>query len=120
MEQDDYFTKTVYNGKWKRFTYNAIDAYKEVSSPDEWLNCPVCGKKPLVWLFDNGNRTACGCGKNRYDKFSIQSESIMSYIKRNNGSALHYDSDQLRKNWNHWCKTGEFLYIHDYANTGIW
>jgi hypothetical protein len=28
----------------------------------------------------------------------------MSYVKRNNGSALDYNSDELRINWNTWVK----------------
>lgn len=27
----------------------------------EWLPCPRCGLRPLVWEFDNGRVTAWGC-----------------------------------------------------------
>ena len=33
----------------------------------------------------------------------------MSHVTRHGGSALHYDSDKLRKNWNHWVHYGEEL-----------
>ena len=33
----------------------------------------------------------------------------MSHIHRNDGSALHYNGDKLRDNWNHWCETSEEL-----------
>jgi hypothetical protein len=30
-------------------------------------------------------------------------------VKRNNGSALNYNSNKLMINWNHWVTTGEEL-----------
>jgi hypothetical protein len=89
--------------------YKAISAYQIPKNPEDWLECPNCGLKPLVWEFNNGRSTACGCGENEYRHFSIWSESIMSFIKRNGGSALYFNSDDLRNNWNHWVKTGEEL-----------
>lgn len=107
----NYYEQTVYDGKWERFTYKCCDFYEEVDNPDEWLDCPNCGKKPLIWTFDNGRCTGCGCGNDKYDHFAVFAESIMSVVERNNGSAMEYDSDELRKNWNHWCKTGELKFI---------
>ena len=89
--------------------YLCIDAYKEVEKPDEWLPCPACGLVPREWIFDNGRQTACGCGKTRYDHFSIFAESIMSVHKRTKKTA-EYDIDELRNNWNHWVKTGEIVF----------
>jgi len=89
--------------------YKCTSDYKIPHNPKDWLNCPNCGLKPLVWVFDNGKSTACGCGKNEYDHFSIRSESIGSHAKRNSGSTLHYDLDKLRKNWNHWVNQKEEL-----------
>jgi hypothetical protein len=94
--------------------YKCISAYKIPNKPEEWLDCPNCGLKPLVWEFNNGRSTACGCGENIYRHFSIHSESIMSWVTRYNGSALDYDSDKLRKNWNHWVETGEELEKHEW------
>lgn len=99
---------------------NCIDSYRE---PDgEWLNCPNCNLKPLVWLFDNGRSTACGCWNTKYDHFSIYAESIMSVYKRTEGKNItEYDSDALRKNWNHYCETGEVLFEHaSKRNDGRW
>ena len=95
-----------YNLKWKEFRkkYKAIDAYIKVKDPDKWLPCNDCGLIPLVWEFNNGRSTACGCGENEYRHHSIQAESIMSYVTRNNGSSLDYNSDELRINWNTWVK----------------
>lgn len=94
--------------------YKAISAYKIPDNIDEWLECPNCGLKPLVWVFNNGSSTACGCGENEYRHFSIWTESIMSHIKRNNGSVLNYNSNKLMINWNHWVRTGEELESRDY------
>lgn len=89
--------------------YNCIEDYKD---PDgDWSSCPNCGLKPKVWLFDNGRSTACGCWESRYDHFAIHAESIMSVVKRT-GMSVEHDSDGLRKNWNHWCSTGEVLFEH--------
>jgi hypothetical protein len=98
-----------YQNKWQDFRkkyYKCIPAYIKVKNPNQWSPCTKCCLIPLVWEFNNGRSTACGCGENEYQHFSIWSESIMSYVKRNGGSALDYDSDKLRKNWNHWCRTG--------------
>ena len=89
--------------------YKCISSYTIPKDVEEWLPCPSCGLKPLTWEFNNGSSTACGCGKNEYDHFSIWTESIMSHVTRNGGSALHYRNNGLRYNWNHWVTTGEEL-----------
>ncbi len=86
--------------------YKCIDSYEIPKNPENWSQCPNCGLRPLVWEFDNGRSTACGCGKNKYDHFSIWSESIMSHIKRNGGSVLDYNSHKLMINWNSWVHNG--------------
>lgn len=89
-----------------------ISAYKPIcelillNDESKWLKCPRCGLKPRVWLFNNGETTACGCGNNEYDHFSVKVESIMSHITRNNGCALHYDSYAIRSAWNLYCLCG--------------
>ena len=92
--------------------YWCIGAYEKVDNPTEWEPCPNCGLIPKVWIYDNGRSTACGCGKSPYDHFSIEAEDIMSVVKRspNGQSLVEYDRDALRKNWNHWVRTGEILY----------
>lgn len=92
--------------------YKCISAYQIPDKIEEWLPCPNCGLKPLVWEFDNGRSTGCGCGENEYNHFSINSESIMSWINRHGGSAMEYNTDKLKENWNHWVKTGEELENH--------
>lgn len=88
-----------------------IDAYKDPEG--EWEKCPCCRLSPKTWTFDNGRSTACGCWESKYDHFSINAESIMSVHKRTDGKKMtEYDGDELRKNWNHWCKTGEILFNH--------
>jgi hypothetical protein len=112
-----------YNNNIDDRKYNCIDAYYNVKNPMKWEFCPNCGLIPKIWEFNNGNSTACGCGKNQYDHPSIHAESIMSYIKRsyNRTSVEGYDNDALRKNWNHWCKTGEELFVHAGKRTdGRW
>jgi len=91
-----------------RYKYLAITAYKEVEDPEKWEDCPNCGLKPIVWEFDNGLSTACGCGRNKYDHFSIHAESVMSVVahSRSGKSSEDYNPDQLMNNWNLWVKTG--------------
>jgi hypothetical protein len=84
--------------------YRCTSFYKIPKSVMLWSKCPKCNLYPLVNEFDNGSYTGCGC-----INFSIHTESIMSNVIRNNGSVLYFDSDNLRKNWNHWVKTGEDL-----------
>lgn len=101
--------------------YKCISAYKIPERDlDEWLSCPNCGLKPLIWVFNNGRSTACGCGRNEYGHFSIRAESIMSYVTRNNGSALEYKSDGLKNNWNHWVLTGEIETHESLQLKGQW
>ena len=85
----------------------------EEESIIDWLPCPKCKLIPLIWEFNNGSSTACGCGENEYRHFSIVTESIMSHVSRNDGSAKDYDSYKLKKNWNHWVETGEELETHE-------
>lgn len=66
----------------ERYKYKYIDAYEEPENPIEWLSCPRCGLRPLVWEFDSGRSTACGCGTDGYCHWSVRTESIMSVIKR--------------------------------------
>lgn len=72
----------------ERYKYKCINAYEEPENPMEWLPCPRCGLRPLVWEFDNGRATACGCGTDCYT----------------------HDIDELKNNWNHWVRTGEILF----------
>lgn len=82
----------------ERYKYKCIDAYEEPENPMEWLPCPRCGLRPLVWEFDNGRATACGCGTDCYTHWSVQAESIMSVIKRSDSghSAEAYDINELK------------------------
>lgn len=101
----------VTNGYTANNWYYCIDDYKDPEG--EWERCPCCGLKPKVWTFDNGRSTACGCWESKYDHFSIYAESIMSVYKRTGGTNMtDYVRDELRENWNHWCKTGEILFEH--------
>lgn len=94
----------IHQNNWKslRSKYKAISSYTKVPDPKNWLPCRNCGLIPLIWEFDNGRFTACGCGKNEYDHFSIKAESIVSYMKKNNGSMVGYNNLELRTNWNNW------------------
>jgi hypothetical protein len=99
---------------------NCINSYKTVEGSG-WKRCPNCGLRPKIWIFDNGRSTVCGCWEDKYDHFSIHAESINSHASRNNGNVSEYDIDELRKNWNHWCKTGEILFEHAGKRTdGRW
>jgi len=104
-----------------RKKYKAIPAYVKVEDPQWWLPCKDCGLIPLVWEFNNGRSTACGCGKNEYVHHSIGAESIMSFVTRNNGSALGFNQVELRMNWNQWVKTGQDIFKQQrLKNDKIW
>jgi len=62
--------------------YKCISSYKIPNDPHEWEPCPNCELRPLVWEFDNGRSTACGCGESQYNHHSIWSESIMSQLTK--------------------------------------
>jgi len=97
---------------------DCIDAYKDIKNPDEWESCIRCGLKPKVWVFDNGRDTACRCFENKYKHWAIYAESIGSFYDRKRmvfqttGAEIEaeYDDDELRKNWNHYNKTGEIIF----------
>ena len=112
-----------YKKTWKEYRkkYKAIESYVKVSDPQWWLPCKDCQLIPLVREFNNGRSTACGCGKNEYDHHSIHAESIMSFVTRNNGSALGYNTSELRMNWNQWVKTGQdFFKEQKKLNDKLW
>jgi len=104
-----------------RKKYKCTSAYKKVEDPQYWLPCKNCGLIPLVWEFDNGRKTGCGCGKNDYDHFSIQAESVMSFVTRHKGSAQGFSNNSLRMNWNQWVRTGQDIFSEMKRNNSqIW
>lgn len=107
MKPNDY--KIVQSLSYKFVNF---DFYHYPNDLDKWLECPFCKQKPQVWSFNNGRETACGClleEYNQYNHFAICAESVMSVYKRT-GNTKEYDSEGLRKNWNHFCETGEILF----------
>lgn len=100
--------------------YMCTDAYSIPENPMMWELCPNCGLRPLIWEFNNGSSTACGCGESKYSHFSIHAESIMSFVSRNKGSALFYPSNGLIENWNQWVKTGKGVTHKDLREEGKW
>lgn len=104
-----------------KYEYVDFDFYEYPENVEKWEPCPFCGQKPKIWTFDNGRSTACGCLLEEYNKykcFSVRAESIMSVVKRCDGSVVNYDSDELRKNWNTFCTTGKIVF--DPKNDGRW
>lgn len=87
--------------------YYCIDAYKPVEKPEEWDNCPRCKLKPKVWVFDNGEHTACGCWESKYDHFDVTVENTIGKNVRDTGGFLGYDPDTHRQNWNSYCRSYE-------------
>lgn len=102
--------------------YSCYDFYKPVKDPNAWLKCPICKLKPLIWEFDNGRQTACGCGMSPADHVIIYAASMNSIYNKDynivyaesEGSTSarkkEYDPEELKNNWNHWCETGEILF----------
>ena len=97
------YTKKTNHGYTVHTDYFCIDDYTDVPEYENWENCPCCGLQPKTWRFDNGLSTACGCWEDRYNIFSVKSESIMSVHTRCAGNLTEYNSDQLRLNWNTYC-----------------
>lgn len=71
----------------ERYKYKCINAYEEPENPMEWLPCPRCGLRPLVWEFDNGRVTnnrgyycmySCCCNIDREDNTDV----IYKEVKR--------------------------------------
>jgi hypothetical protein len=84
-----------------------IDAYKPMPYHKGWKKCKRCHEIPRIWEFNNGNNAKCRCS-NKYDEAQAVSESVLSYIKRHKGSALHYQGEEeLRLAWNKYVETGE-------------
>lgn len=100
--------------------YMCTDAYSIPDKPTMWEPCPECGLRPLTWEFNNGRSTACGCGDSQYDHHSIHAESVMSVVERCGGSAMEYETDELRKNWNEWTKTRKAVTHQSLRQQGKW
>lgn len=101
-----YYENLKFYDKYDSSMYLFNDSYEEVSKPNQWKECPDCHLKPLIWIFDNGAYTACGCGKNMYDHLSIRTESINSKYNRL-GNTIGDTEEELMENWNHYCETHE-------------
>lgn len=106
-------------GKTPRWQYCCIDAYDEVEDPDNWMECPKCKVKPVVWRYDNGLSTACLCGDSKYSHFSIQAESIMSAYERGRATE-HNGAEGLKNNWNQYCMGGEVVDANWLRTRGMW
>ena len=95
-------------------THQCGDWYNDPTDSEEWRKCPKCRLRPKIWVFNNGEQTACGCGNNMYDHFYIKAEPILAVYRRCNGDISEYDSDELRKKWNTYCfNSKEQLYFGD-------
>lgn len=89
-------------------TYGCSDDYQVVKNPNEWLECPVCKMKPLIWIYDNGCNCACGCSET-YGK-KLRCESILSRYQRNSEDKTIDSEELLKTHWNHYVETGEDLF----------
>lgn len=99
---------------------NCIESYEKPRNNNNWLKCPRCKLKPLVWIFNNGASTACGCRNSMFDYFTVRSESIMSQYKRT-GFTKKCTEEELRKNWNFWVRTNQHVFKENqYSIDGRW
>ena len=93
--------------------YDLIDAYlilEEVYNsfpdiepkPEEYNNCPRCGLKPRLWVFDNGKSAGCGC-QPKYSGQYPEAIDINSYYRKF-GTLKGYDinKEDLLKSWNYY------------------
>lgn len=85
------------------------DAYEPIKYHKGWKKCKVCNEIPRLWIFDNGSYANCRCYY-RWSETPVQVESILSYVKRNNGYLGDFvkSEERLRLAWNEFVKTGEF------------
>lgn len=81
------------------------DHWEEILDEDGWSKCERCNTMPRLWRFNNGCYAKCIC-YGVYDCGPVRAESIMSYVKRNDGSALGYPRDSLRTEWNKFARDG--------------
>lgn len=84
--------------------YYHIDAYNVPENQHEWSDCPKCKLKPVTWVFDNGEHTACGCWNSKYDHFDIQAPQTILENVRRTGGFDGYDRDAHRQAWNKYCE----------------
>lgn len=81
-------------------------------NPDEWVPCGRCGKKPHLWIFDNGEQAKCDCNK-EYDAPSATGISIWKYHNAHNGNMTNWNHNDLRDNWNEVAKQRTKKINHD-------
>lgn len=98
---EDHFDDSEWWGKYGI----VIPKYNKV-----WLECPKCQALPKLWVFNNGSYASCKCHNNTYKNMTISVEDINSTLIRCNGSAVEYDSDNLRKAWNSYALQFELLH----------
>lgn len=111
-ESAEDFTKAVENNieaikeyAQKDYGYDLIGKYVVPSDASEWEKCPACGLRPKTWTFDNGRTAACGCGTGKYNHLSIEATPILKFYQENE-SLENFDDEELKKNWNDYCETG--------------
>ena len=79
--------------------------WKIPQNPDEWLECPKCGNKPKIWIYDNGVHACCECHSfDQYERrFEIKIESVLSCLKRK--AIQEYGGEEgLKEEWNKYCR----------------
>lgn len=104
MKKEEREKKKEEDPRWKFMSFNF---YKKPEDEGGWLECPECGLKPRVWVFDNGRSAHCVCGENSYNhKYEVKAKPIMDFVRKTGGFS-GYDSDELRKNWNNLVKTNQ-------------
>lgn len=90
-------------GKYRCQSWRAAEFYKpfdeERVTPSEWNECPVCGEKPRIWIYDNGEYAKCKC-QDTYDKSAASGKTIWEYHHEHNGDMTEWNHNDLRDNWN--------------------
>jgi len=82
-----------------RWMHATIDSYKPIGETDkEWLACPLCGVRPRVWLFNNGEHAKCCCG-DIYDGAEARCDGALETFHKT-GRHDQHDFDALRRAWN--------------------
>lgn len=81
---------------WKLYAKNN-KVYDDLKDGEDWLACPICGLKPVVWGYDHGIHARCLCGV-------LGIQNTVSYIGpreyyEQNGTLEGYD-EAFRNKWN--------------------
>ena len=91
MTDEEFYENTTYK-------HYSEEGYKK----EDLIPCPTCVEYPRLWIFDNGRLAKCKC-YGRYES-GVSAISIMEVYKRDNGSVVNYNKQDLSDAWRYRCE----------------